>query len=52
MKEFEAKIEEELLKAQEDEEDPPEGEEAKAKPEPERPEFPLEEFNLEFEAAN
>ena len=40
------------MKAQDDASEGGDGGDAPAKPEPERPEFPLEDFNLEFEAAN
>lgn len=52
MKEYEEKIDAELAKAAEDAEDGEEGEEAAAKPEIERPPFPQQDFDVEFEANN
>lgn len=50
---FEAKIDEEFAKAAaEAEEDAEEGEEKEKKADPERPPFPQDEFDVEFEAAN
>jgi len=51
-KEFEEKVDTELAKAAEEASQPEEGEEAAAKPEIERPPFPQQEFDVEFEANN